>query len=257
MIHRKYWRATLASLYSLVFFGLIMILYYLLTANLTDTLIYFFITSFSLFIVAGISFYFCIQTKKHDPGFASLNYGEIREVIMKTDVWYFKRLMIFDYNGRYIGRASMKIDSPKTFLFSFLSHLNVIVPIDYVLTDYKGKTICKFRRDGFRSAEVKIYDENNINVGRIEFDELKILLKFKGTAFVGGESFSVSSEYLFEDARSSGIMSLSSFSSPISHHYIFREMNNEVATLDAPIDTNLGKTALSLTAIIHFLRYNN
>ncbi|MFC3419362.1 hypothetical protein ACFOLA_07755 [Salinicoccus hispanicus] len=256
MIHRKYLRATLVSLYSIAFFGLMMLVYYFATANLVDTLIYFFTISLSLFILAGTSFYFYRQTKDHDPGFRELDYSEIREVIMKFDVWYFKRLMIFDYDGKYIGRAAMKIDSPKAFIFSFLSHFNIIVPIDYILTDHEGKTVCRFRRGGFRSADVNIYDENNIHIGRIEFDELKILLKFKGTAFVDGQAFPISSEYLFEDARSNGIMSLSSFNSPIGHHYIFREMSNEVATFDSPIDTNLGKTALSLTALIYFLRYN-
>ncbi|GAB3068163.1 hypothetical protein ACFOU0_01155 [Salinicoccus sesuvii] len=257
MIRRKYWRATLASLYSIVFFALVTLLYYLFTANLTNALVYFFMISFSLLIVAITSFYFSKLTKKHDPGFSNLDYSEIAEVIMKTDVWYFKRLMIFDYEGKYIGRVSIKVDSLKTFIFSFLSYFNVIVPVDYMLTDHENKLICRFRRNGFRSANVNIYDDSDTLIGKIKFDELKILLKFKGTAFVNGESFPISSEYLFEDAHSNGIMSLSSFSSPISHHYIFREMNNEVATFDAPIDSNLGKTALSLTALIYFLRYNN
>lgn len=250
---RMFWVALAATILSIIPF----LIYYLLSKDLESFLVYSIIILVTGMISAGAGLYFANITKKHDPGYHDLDYGSINHIIMKQDIWYFKRLMMFDEKGRYIGMATMNLENIEHFFLSFLSHFSIIVPIDYHLRDHGGNLISIFKRRGFRSATVDIFDKERNPIGRVDFDELKIIIKFKGTVFTGGKYYPVATEFLFEDADVKGLLDLSSFSNAIAYHNIFRSMNNEVAKLEEPINTDIGKVALTLMAVLYYVRWNS
>lgn len=215
---------------------------------LTTTIIF-----VSNLVMVGYSAFCYVSTKKSNPGKAELDYLTLDRFIIKTDVWFFKRLLMFDHHGKFIGKTTLKINNLKTFLLSFLSHFMIIVPIFYEVKDYNQNLIVKFKREGFRSAVVNIFDVDDRHIGKVEFDELRVLLKFKGNVYVSDDKYRVSSEFLFEDVQSN-IMHLDSFSNRVEYHYIFREMSNEVGTFSEPISTDTGKVSLALLNILYYLR---
>lgn len=257
MVHKMYIRMFRVALAGTVISILPFYIYYLFSGDLESFLVYSIIILVTGLISAGIGLYFANITKQHDPGLSGLDYSSIDHIIIKQDIWYFKRLMMFDERGQYIGRATMNIKTIKHFFMSFLSHFSIIVPIDYHLRDHRENLITIFKRRGFRSAIVDIFDEKRKPIGRVEFDELKIIIKFKGTVFTGDRSYPVATEFLFEDADVRGLLHLSSFSNAIAYHDIFRSMNNEVAKLEEPISTETGKVALTLMAILYYVRWNS
>lgn len=99
-----------------------------------------------------------------------------------------------------------------------------------------------------------IYDGRENQIGKIKFDKLKILLKFRGEVFTEGKAYSISSEIFFEDVKANGIMNLSSFNNSIEYHDIFRSMSNEIATFNAPIRTETRKTAMAVMTLIKYIR---
>ncbi|WP_072708101.1 hypothetical protein [Lacicoccus alkaliphilus] len=153
--------------------------------------------------------------------------------------------------------ATMNIQTIKHFFLSFLSHFSITVPIVYHLRDHRGDLISIFNRRGVRSAIVDIFDSQRKPIGRVEFDELKVIITFKGTVFTEDDSYPVTTEFLFEDADVKGLLHLSSFNNAITYHNSFRSMHNEVAKLDEPISTDTGKVALSLMTILYYVRWNS
>lgn len=256
MIHKMYMRMAWASLAGTVVSIVPFLIYYLFSGDLESFLVFSIIILMTGLVSAGIGLYFSKITKEHDPGLNELDYRSIDHIIIKQDIWYFKRLMMFDEKGKYVGMATMNIKTIKHFFLSFLSHFSIIVPIDYHLRDHRGNLISIFKRRGFRSAIVDIFDNERKPIGRVEFDELKVIIKFKGTVFTEDDSYPVTTEFLFEDADVKGLLHLSSFSNAIAYHNIFRSMHNEVAKLDEPISTDTGKIALTLMAILYYVRWN-
>lgn len=257
MIYRMYLRTFIITLGTALLTIVFSLIIYLLSWMRTSDFVTALIMGIVILLSSGLLFYFYRVTKANDPGKSPLEYEEIDNVIFKHDIWFFKRFMIFDERGRYIGMAAMKVDDLRSFLYTFIGTLNIIVPIDYLVTDHQGSLICRFRREGFRSAIVNIYDQYDNHIGKVEFNELRILLKFRGNAFTQGEIYNISSEMLFEDVKADGIMKLSSFSNSIEYHNIFRSMYNEVASFNQPINTESGKTAMALMTLIKYIRKIN
>lgn len=257
MIYRMYLRTFFVTLSTAVLTIILAPAVYILVGMHISDLITALITGIIILLASGLLFYFYKITKANDRGSNPLDYKEIDTVIFKNDIWFFKRFMIFDELGRYIGMATMDVRDLRSFLYTFIGALNIIVPIDYLVTDHQGSLICRLRREGFRSAIINIYDQYDNHIGKVEFDELKILLKFKGKVLTEENTYNISSELLFEDVEAHGIMNLSSFNNSIEYHNIFRSMYNEVASFNQPINTEDGKTARALMTLIKYIRKIN
>lgn len=256
MIHKRYLRALYGSLFSLLFISLIVFIFHFILED-SDAILSLWINWLVLIITGFILFayiFFCYYTtKKHNPGLVILDYDKLNCFIVKTDVWFFKRLLIFDADGKYVGLTKMEINSFKSLLLSQLSYYKILVPIPYKIFDHEGNIVCIFKREGFKSAVVNIYNGHHECIGKVEFDEVRTLLKFSGHAFVGDNKYKISSKLFFEDTQSE-IINLSSFNNRIEYHYIFRDISNEVAVLKEPISTDNGKVGLAVLAILYYLR---
>lgn len=257
MIHKRYLRALYGILFSLLFISLIVFIFHFILQD-SDAILSLWINWLVLiiigFILSGYIFFCHYTTKKHNPGLVDLDYDKLNRFIVKTDVWFFKRLLIFDTDGKYVGITKMEITSFKSLLLSQLSYYKILVPIPYKIFDHEGNIVCIFKREGFKSAIVNIYNSHHEFIGKVEFDEVRTLLKFSGHAFVGDDKYKISSELFFEDAQSE-IINLSSFDNRVEYHYIFRDMYNETATLKSPISTEEGKVGLAVLAMLYYLRW--
>lgn len=254
MVHKRYMRMMIASLLSIIPLTLSMLIIQLMAQDFELVLTTWILLT-GLIIIMDLYLLFCyFSTKKHDQGLADLNDHSLRQFIVKTDVWLFKRLLIFDVNGKYVGMTKIEIKDFKSLLLSHLSYYNIIVPLLYKIYDHEGHVVCMFKRAGFKSAIVNIYDKNQDDIGKIEFDEFKTLFKFSGHAFFKDKKYRISSELLFEDAESH-LMKLSSFQNRVEYHYIFRDMYNETATLRSPISTEEGKVGLAALVMLYYFRW--
>ncbi|CAM4232047.1 hypothetical protein [Lacicoccus alkaliphilus] len=92
MIHKMYmrmvWAALAGTLISIVPF----FIYYIFSRDL-ESFFVFIIILVSGLITTGVGLYFAKITKAHDPGLNELDYRTIDDIIIKQDIWYFKRLM--------------------------------------------------------------------------------------------------------------------------------------------------------------------
>lgn len=103
MVHKRYMRMMIASLLSIIPLTLSMLIIQLVAQDF-DLVLTTWILLAGLIIIMDLYLLFCyFSTKKHDQGLADLNYHSLRQFIVKTDVWLFKRLLIFDVNGKYVG----------------------------------------------------------------------------------------------------------------------------------------------------------
>lgn len=156
MIYRMYLRTFfVTSGTALLTISLTPVVYIMGWMHISD-LISALITGTIFLLSSGLLFYFYKVTKANDRGSNPLDYKEIDTVIFKHDIWFFKRFMVFDELGRYIGMAKMRVDDLRSFLYAFIGAFNIIVPINYLITDHQGSLICVFRREGLRSAVVNI-----------------------------------------------------------------------------------------------------
>ena len=257
MIHQRYFRVICISLLSIIPLstGILLPIFLINDSETVITLIISWaVTAASIIIITLYSVFCYFSTKKYDPGFRSLDYSTLDRFIVKTDVWFFKRLLIFDTDGKYVGMTKIDINGIKSFFLSHLSYYNIIVPLLYRIYDHEGNVICMFKRAGFKSAVVNIFDADGESIGRVEFDEFKTLIKFSGHAFTENGTYQISSEIFFEDAESS-LMKLSSFKNRVEYHYIFRDMNNETAELKSPISETEGKVGLAVLALLYYFRW--
>ena len=273
MIYKKYQRSMWAGI--LVFFiSLIpLVLFYLVRHvwlgmpydEIMDTIFVIVGTvEFTALILALVGFVFARLTKPHDQGNAELDYERLREVVPQFDVWFFKRVMLFNTDGAYIGRSTMEITGIRTFLISLLSNLNFLTPLNYHFHDHDGRRLITFKRRGWRSAVVDIWDGEERQIGYVTFDELKTLLRFRGYAYVGDpniddselEKYRVISEILFDDTDSNGLIDLSSFRNDVKYHYIFRDFQVRVAKLSAPVAEDAGKVGLAVVVMLYYFRWN-
>lgn len=219
---------------------------------------------FTALILAFIGFVLARLTKPHDQGNAELDYERLREVVPQFDVWFFKRVMIFNADGAYIGRSTMEITGVRTFFISLLSNFNFLTPLNYHFHDHAGRRLVSFKRRGWRSAVVDIWDGHGKPIGHVTFDELKTLLRFRGYAYVGDpddetselEKYRVSSELFFDDTDGSGLIDLSSFRNDVKYHYIFRDFQIRVARLEHPITEDAGKVALAVVVMLYYFRWS-
>lgn len=254
MIYQRFMRAFLLSIVSIFPAAVGIIIFYYFTEEAVSVLITAGMLTMTFIGMSGYYLFCYYSTKKYDRGNVELNYEKLSRFIIKTDIWFFKRLLVFDVDGRYVGLTKIDISGLKSLFISHLSYYKIIVPLMYKIYDHKGNIVCMFKREGFKSATVNIYNDNNEWIGKIEFDELKTILKFSGTVYVGNTTHRVTSELFFEDVDS-GIMKLSSFQNRMEYHYIFRDMYNETATLQSPISVNEGKVGLAVLCMLYYFRW--
>lgn len=270
MIYKKYmrtmWGGLITALIGFVMLGLLFLVGSLWLEHWdADVVISLYVMIWSVIgsglLIGLIGFIFARLTKDHDRGMAELDYSTLRAIIPQFDVWFFKRVMIFDTEGAYIGKSSMEITGIRTFLISLLSQLNLLTPLNYRFHDHTGKLLFSFKRRGWRSAIVDIWDDNG-KIGYVEFDELKILLRFRGYAYVGNEGdeeglekYRVKSELLFDDTDGNGLMDLSSFRNDVKYHYIFRDFQVRVIQLGAPVSEDKGRVGLALSIMLYHLSW--
>ena len=274
MIYKKYRRSMWAGLF-VFFISLIpLILFYLVRHvwlglpydEIMDTIFVIVGTvEFTALILVVVGFVFARLTKPHDQGNAELDYSRIKELVPQFDVWFFKRVMLFNTDGAYIGRSTMEITGIRTFLISLLSNINFLTPLNYHFHDHAGRHLVSFKRRGWRSAVVDIFDGDGRMIGYLTFDELKTLLRFRGYAYVGDpdevgadglDKYRVNSELMFDDTDGSGLIDLSSFRNDVKYHYIFRDFQIRVAKLSAPVAEDAGKVGLAVVLMLYYLRWS-
>lgn len=272
MIYRKYRRSMWAGLY-VFFISLIpVVLIYVvrhvwLGLPYDDVMDAIFITvgtiEFTALILAVVGFVFARLTKPHDQGNAELDYDGMKAVVPQFDVWFFKRIMLFNTDGAYIGRSTMEITGVRTFFISLLSNVNLLTPLNYHFHDHTGRHLITFKRRGWRSAVVDIWDADGVKLGHVTFDELKTLLRFRGYAYVGDaedetemEKYRVSSELFFDDTDGRGLIDLSSFRNDVKYHYIFRDFQVRVARFEYPLSEDKGKVGLAIVLMLYYLRWS-
>lgn len=269
MIYKRYmrmmWASLIAFFMSLVLIGILILIHWQrMDFRENESIVSLYITIGSVgvsgLLMGFIGFIFSRMTKKHDQGMSVIDYENFREVIPQFDVWFFKRVMLFDTNGAYIGRSTMEITGPRTFLVSLLSNVNLLTPQNYHFHDHTGKHLLTFKRRGWRSAIVDIWDDTGRKIGYVEFDELKVLLRFKGHAYVGTEGgdlekFRVKSELLFDDTDGSGLLDLTSFRNDVKYHYIFRDFQVRVVQFGYPVSEDKGRVGLALVLMLNYLSW--
>lgn len=268
MIHKKYmrtmWGGLIFALVSSIVVGIFVLIHWQWLDFVESVVMWnIYITVGSIggggILVAIIGFIFAKLTRPHDQGPANIDYEKIKEVIPQLDVWFFKRVMLFNTEGAYIGRSTMEITGVRTFLISLLSNINLLTPLNYHFHDHQGNHIVTFKRRGWRSAIVDIWDATGRQIGHVEFDELKVLLRFRGYAFVGTgetiEKFRVKSELLFDETDGSGLLDLSSFRNDVNYHYIFRDFQVRVVKFGYPPSEDKGKVALALLLMLNYLSW--
>ncbi|WP_091664191.1 hypothetical protein [Alteribacillus iranensis] len=107
---------------------------------------------------------------------------ELDHLVLKKDVGFFPRLLLFEKQGHYVG--TVKPLHIPFFLYpvSFLlrDSLIMMIPLRYGVFSYDGTLLFTLKRTGMKDSRVHIYDPNGENIGVYVQEDFRSVTKVKG-----------------------------------------------------------------------------
>ncbi|WP_430787090.1 hypothetical protein VBD025_15535 [Virgibacillus flavescens] len=184
---------------------------------------------------------------------------ELDHLVLKKDVGFFPKLLLFQKNGTFIGK--LKPVTIPFWLYPLDILLNeltlVIFPVTYGFYTIDNQKRFTFKRKGFLNTTVRIYSGEGEVLGFYEQADLKSLLTIKGTLYnkLGEALLPVNVKGFSGDFTMKNIDGKQwahFFNGYFPHKYtdLFRDIDNDIVDLADDLEDH---EKLLLIALISFL----
>ncbi|RYG72345.1 hypothetical protein EU245_10745 [Lentibacillus lipolyticus] len=200
-----------------------------------------------------------LQVKDIHVPEAAVTLSELNHLVLKKDVSFFPRLLLFQKNGTFIGRIQPVTVPFWLYPLGFISNdaILTIFPITYGFFTTDHQKLLTFRRKGFLNTTVTMYSAEGEVLGVYEQADLKSLLTIKGTLYhksgepllpVNVKGFSGDFRLKDEDGKQWAHF----FSGYFPHEYtdLFRDTHNDIVDLADDLEETEKQLLLALIAFL-------